>query len=83
MADHPLRTIQSYCLEKTGHTSVIVQEYYKLTTKEAVIKSAQTTLNCLCDYIRAVVNNNVDEFRGDLNAIYCISRHHQKTAHLK
>ena len=43
--DHPIRIIQKYCLERLGHTSTIVQEYHKLTTLDAVVRSAQSTIN--------------------------------------
>ena len=42
--DHPIKIIQAYCLEKLGYTGNVVQEYEKLSTKETVIKSAQTTI---------------------------------------
>ena len=31
--DHPIRTIQKYCLEKLGHTGTILQEYLALELK--------------------------------------------------
>jgi hypothetical protein len=68
--DHPIRIIQKYCLEKLGHTSTILQEYHKLTTLDAVVRSAQSTLNMLCDHVRNMVNTHIDEFRGDINAVY-------------
>ena len=68
--DHPIKTIQKFCLEKVGHTSTIVQEYHKLTTLDAVVRSAQSTINILCDHARNMVENHVDEFRGDIDAIY-------------
>ena len=40
-----IKTIQKYCLEKLGHTSTIFQEYHKLTTLDAVVRSAQSTIN--------------------------------------
>ena len=42
-----------------------MQEYHKLTSKDAVVKSAQATINILCDCMRKVVDDNMDEFRGD------------------
>ena len=68
--DHPIKTIQKYCLEKLGHTGTILQEYHKLTTLDAVVRSAQSTINILCDHVRNMVETNMDEFRGDINAVY-------------
>ena len=43
--DHPIKTIQKYCLEKLVHTDTILQEYHNLTTLDAVVRSAQSTIN--------------------------------------
>ena len=50
--------------------STFTQDYDKLTHKVAVVRSAQTKINELSDYIRRMVEENMDEFRGDINAIY-------------
>ena len=52
-----------------------MQEYEKLTSKDAVVRSAQSTINILCDYMRKMLEDNMDEFRGDTSAIcdVCIS----------
>ena len=57
-------------MEKLGHTDTIVQEYEKLTSKDAVVRSAQSTINILCDYMRKMMEDNMDEFRGDTSATY-------------
>ena len=44
-ANHLIKTIQKYCLEKLGHTNTILQEYEKQTSKDAVVRSAQSTIN--------------------------------------
>ena len=35
-----------------------------------MIRSAQTTIKYICDYMRYTIEESMDEFRGDLNAIY-------------
>ena len=35
-------------------------------------RSAQSTINKLCDYMRKVIDDNVDELRGDINVIYAM-----------
>ena len=42
---YPIKIIQPYCLEILGYKGNVVQEYEKLSSKETVIKSAQTTIN--------------------------------------
>ena len=57
------------------HTNTIVQVYEKLTIKDDVVRSAQSTINILCDFMRKMLEDNMDEFRGDTSAIcdVCIS----------
>ena len=43
--DHPIRTIQLYCLESCGYPSAIMPEYDRITNRESVVSSAQTTIN--------------------------------------
>ena len=57
-------------MEKLGYTNAITQEYDKLTTKEAVVRSAQTTISYICDHMRNTIVGAMDEFRGNINAIY-------------
>ena len=52
------KIIQKYCLEKLGHTRSILQEYHKLTTLDAVVRSAQSTINTLCDHVRNMVETD-------------------------
>ena len=58
---HPISRIQKFCLEKLGYKEVIMQEYSKITTREAVTKLAQTTINSICDYMRLKVSDNRDD----------------------
>ena len=41
---HPIRMIQRYCMEKLGYSSVIQQEYDKITEIEEVMRVAQELL---------------------------------------
>ena len=56
---HPLCKIQCFCLENLGLCSQLMQEYCKITTKEAVIESAQETINSLCDHTRKIIVENL------------------------
>ena len=47
-----------------------MQEYEKLTSKDPVVRSAQSTINILRDYMRKIVKDNIDEFRRYTSAIY-------------
>ena len=47
-----------------------MNEYDRITSKEAVVKSAQMTINVLCDYMRETIGGSLDEYSGDTNAIY-------------
>ena len=64
---------QNYCLERLGYTEVIVQEYDKVIGEEEVVRSAQTTINSLCDYTRDRINGAMDEFKGDLKSFYAVA----------
>ena len=44
-ADHPIKTIQRYCLENCGYSSVIMNEYERITSREAIVSRAQSTIN--------------------------------------
>ena len=68
--DHPISTIQMYCLENCGYSKTIMLEYERLTDKEAVVRSAQSTINILSDYMRESIRYSLDEFTGDTSAVY-------------
>ena len=39
-------------MEKLGHTGRIEQEYARITDKEEITRTAQQTINNMCDYMR-------------------------------
>ena len=43
--NHPICRIQKFCVEKLGYPTVIMQEYFKVTNLENVIKTSQETIN--------------------------------------
>ena len=59
--NHPIARIQTYCMEQLGQSSSIKQEYSKISDKEGITKSAQQTINDLCDFARkTVIENHID-----------------------
>ena len=70
---HPIRIIQSYCLEQMGYNSDIQQEYAKITNKEEVTRVAQITINNLCDFTRRSIIRNCENYKGDTNAVNFIA----------
>jgi hypothetical protein len=65
----PIKLIQGYCMEQIGYSCDIQQEYDKITKREEVMRIAQITINSLCDYTRSAVVDNLDKYRGDVNAV--------------
>ena len=43
--NHPICRIQKFCVEELGYPTVIMQEYFKVTNLENVIKTSQETIN--------------------------------------
>jgi hypothetical protein len=60
-------------MEQIGYNCDIQQEYDKITKKEEVTRVAQITINSLCDYTRSTIVNNMEKYRGDLNAVNFIA----------
>ena len=48
-------------------------EYVRISRKEEVTRSGQTTNNALWDYNRESIIKNILEFTGDTNAIYIMA----------
>ena len=46
-----------------------MNEYEKISGREAVVGSAQRTINVLCDYMRSIIGESVEEFIGDTSAM--------------
>ena len=75
---HIISKIQ--CLITDSQNNGIKQEYAKLTDKEAIVRSAQQTLNIITDYNREAYKNlNSDEIETDKNLIDEISSINLKT----
>ena len=54
-------------------TGVMELEYVRISRKEEVTRSGQTTNNALWDYNRESIIKNMEEFIGDTNAIYLMA----------
>jgi exonuclease III len=70
---HSISIIQRLCLEKLGYTGNITQEYEKITKKEEITKTAQQTINILCDYMRSTIIENRNEAGNDCKSIKFIA----------
>ena len=68
-SSHPIKIIQLYCIESQGQRKVIDQGYSKICDKEGVTMVAQSTINTLNDGVKKELNNNLDKYIGDINAI--------------
>ena len=55
------------------NTGVMELEYVRISRKEEVTRSGQTTNNALWDYNRESIIKNMEEFIGDTNAIYLMA----------
>jgi hypothetical protein len=66
---YTIRLIQIYCIEQIGFTSVLQQEYGRITNKEEETTIAQITINNLCDFTRKSIISGLDKYTGDINAI--------------
>jgi hypothetical protein len=66
-------------MEQVGLTSVIQQEYGRITNKEEVSRIAQININNLYDFKRKSLINNLDKHTGDTRLYISLS--HLKSTH--
>ena len=72
-SNHPIRTIQLFCLEELGDRTVVKQIYGKITKKEEVTRVAQLTINTISLYMRRILVDNQEKYLSDRLAINFIS----------
>ena len=66
---HPIKIIPGYCMEKKGCSTIIQQKYEKITEKEEVTGTVESTIDNLCDFTRKLIIGNRDSYTGDINAM--------------
>ena len=72
-SSHPIRVIQQYCLEQLGYKDVVQQEYHSITKKEGVTRSAQITINDICDYTRESIKMDLERYVNNIIATNLIA----------
>ena len=79
-SSHIISKIQSLVTEDCGQGINLKQEYYKISSKEVICKSAQETLNKIIDYNRQTyVNLTIEEIESDRHLIDEVSSINLKT----
>ena len=72
-SSHPIRVIQQYCLEQLGYKDAVQQEYHSITKKEGVTRSAQITINDICDYTRESIKMDLERYVNNIIATNLIA----------
>jgi hypothetical protein len=68
---HSINNIQKFCIEESGQTNTIAQEYAQITIREDVCSVSQGTINSITDANRATCFNSSPD---DLNSIFAINQ---------
>jgi exonuclease III len=66
-SSHPVKLVQDFLFQNSGHNYTIRQEYCKLVDNDSFIKLAQITINEITDKMRNCLVANRDEDSADLN----------------